>query len=296
MIIYYLREFGENHSDNIRRLVLIVVSLFLSFLLLACNSSSDETSGGERMTLKDVITDIDSIEELSIIAGNTSHKFSGGRVFAVANEEEQNTVVDYLFTPELKDFAELDDFSQAMEESDSEFFGPVYTVRIKTAEENYFIRLTDGEDYQYLWIINSDGEEVFLEGEEKYIQVAAETFPFLELVQYSTIILSNKDDINNSGRVEIIGEEDSAYNMNKGNSATIRNILDGTITTAASDGDGDADIEYDFKFTIGENVYLIDSQSGCFSRDIEGDISYAQLEDSWHERVLIWLRSAGPME
>lgn len=64
----------------------------------------------------------------------------------------------------------------------------------------------------------------------------------------------------------------------------MRQILDGTIHRAAADTVPD-DFMYNVRFTAPDAVYLLDTETGYFSREMDGEIKYGELAENWREQA-----------
>jgi hypothetical protein len=113
-------------------------------------------------------------------------------------------------------------------------------------------------------------------------------YSFYELNQACSAVLSDTTDVENTGVVYRPDSNEAGQVIVKGNCAVARYILDGTIKNASVYETPDGLI-YNVRFVAGDTTYLLDTESGYFSRERDSVTVLSKLEDDALRKVCIHL-------
>ena len=262
-------------NDTMRKSLIVLLAL-LCFVLGACNSVKPGSIPDDDSQVDINQTDIedmhgtnedsqecvlfperDAVKELSVLI---ERSFSGD-VYAVANGDESEAILDKLYAI---NFRELQDAEQ------TEIMGSTVSFKIGTDNNEEYVQLIATDHACFLHIRSTD-QQVFKMGSK-------ETIAYEELSLLASEVLRNTDDPDYSGRVEIVGAGLKS-NVNKGNTAYAKSILDAAIAKAEATVHG-AETLYDIILEIGDVLYGISSETGLFYKEEAGMKTYAQVERS----------------
>ena len=125
---------------------------------------------------------------------------------------------------------------------------------------------------------------------KKNIQVGKNVFDHVALDELNQQIRGNMEDPLYSGRIEFVGSSNT-QELNKALTAFGRGILDSAL--AKAEIAADESINYDVLFTVGELTYGINTETGHFYRQMDGEKAYAQLNETYLMHLAIRLGLPG---
>ena len=225
------------------------------------NVSVGEPAANAASIINSVLPERETVQEAAVLL----ERFFSGEIYAVANEDEKNAILDELYEA---------DFSGLQDAELTGIMGASVSFKIRSGTEEKMVQIISDGNAQYL-ILRNESQQVSKKG-------SIDTFDFEKLSQLVSTVLGNEEDPNYSGRVEIV---DTGYNakVNKGNAAFAKYYLDDAIIKAeTAEQEGVCDI----LFTIGDVSYGIDSDKGYFFRQESDKKEYAQLEEQQFMQTL----------
>ena len=290
--------------------MLTIVFLVLMCILSACEFSAeqseqpfspsgqeydvkdkpDNTAGIENesvtdySSIADIVPCLDSAKNLYVFAGHTSYEF-GGSAYAKADEEQKKRIIYLLKTLDMTDFVVCGIEGKS---------GATIELLVEGVNDTCKVRIVNSGDALYIVLLPTEMVSIANGIQLTAYEGPIGSFSFVELSNICSDILSDTDDLDNAGMVRVMGDSVTEHVLNKGNSAIVQNILDGTIANADIYG-GSEELVFDVLFIIGDVTYMIDTTSGYFSRECGGDAVFSKMEDRWLREVLGRLGLQGAM-
>ena len=263
-----------------RKVRFLAVAL-LCCLLFGCTADPDPAPAPDPepmpetiATLDDLIPGVEQAQTVSVQVSITSSQF-GTFAWAVANEQERETLLSLLLDADLIEFTRVETGGGAAE-----------TLRFEVEEGVYLLDVLQDTDTDVQYLRLTVGEEV------AYYEGPA-VFSFVELHQTAQAVRTNTEDPDYSGRLTRADGTGEPLPVNKSYTAQAQQILDGTIDQAdASETDPGA--TYDLVFSVGEDTYQINSQTGQFARIRGDETRYATVEEKWQRYLQLYLGYGTP--
>ena len=161
---------------------------------------------------------------------------------------------------------------------------------------------SDDEDFIYIYLpvfcedgcLNSDDTEAIercmeqIENESFYFKGPRGEFSFANFDSACIAVLSDDTDLQNTAVVSWLDGREPEHVLVKGNWANARYVFDGLIDTTENLEIAD-DIAYNVKALAGNTTYLIDTATGYFSREKNGETVTCVLDKQWCEDVYLRL-------
>lgn len=242
------------------RNIVIALWVILCFALSACGAGSSPEVSKEVdaivPSISTLLPERETVQEILVFVDRT---FSG-EVYAFTSDEEKEALLDKLYE------ADLSGLQDAEQEG---IMGASVSFKLRSENEERIVQVIADSNAQYL-LIGNENQQQFKKG-------IKETFDYEELSRLVSAVLGNEEDPNYSGKVEIL-DSDFKANVNKGNAAFARSILDEAILKAETVEEGD-NIAYDIMFVIGDTSYAISSDTGYFFRQEAEEKRYAHVEE-----------------
>lgn len=176
------------------------------------------------------------------------------------NESEKEAVLDLLYKADLSSFEVPEELTGAG--------GLASSYLLQTADETIEVEIRTDIDVQWL-LISSAGQKNVMKGPEDVFDPKA-------LDELNTQIRINTEDPLHCGCVEFVDSGDT-QKLNKAQTANSRGQLDSVL--AKAEIAADESISYDVLFTVGELTYGLNTETGHFYRQMDGEKAYAQLEE-----------------
>lgn len=186
--------------------------------------------------------------------GTVSYNYMG------TNESEKEAVLDLLYKADLSSFEVPEELTGAG--------GLASSYLLQTADETIEVEIRTDIDVQWL-LISSAGQKNVMKGPEDVFDPKA-------LDELNTQIRINTEDPLHCGCVEFVDSGDT-QKLNKAQTANSRGQLDSVL--AKAEIAADESISYDVLFTVGELTYGLNTETGHFYRQMDGEKAYAQLEE-----------------
>lgn len=186
--------------------------------------------------------------------GTVSYNYMG------TNESEKEAVLDLLYKADLSSFEVPEELTGAA--------GLASSYLLQTADETIEVEIRTDIDVQWL-LISSAGQKNVMKGPEDVFDPKA-------LDELNTQIRINTEDPLHCGCVEFVDSGDT-QKLNKAQTANSRGQLDSVL--AKAEIAADESISYDVLFTVGELTYGLNTETGHFYRQMDGEKAYAQLEE-----------------
>lgn len=186
--------------------------------------------------------------------GTVSYNYMG------TNELEKEAVLDLLYKADLSSFEVPEELTGAA--------GLASSYLLQTADETIEVEIRTDIDVQWL-LISSAGQKNVMKGPEDVFDPKA-------LDELNTQIRINTEDPLHCGCVEFVDSGDT-QKLNKAQTANSRGQLDSVL--AKAEIAADESISYDVLFTVGELTYGLNTETGHFYRQMDGEKAYAQLEE-----------------
>ena len=116
-----------------------------------------------------------------------------------------------------------------------------------------------------------------------------ESLSLIDLVQAQFDVKIDTTDLQNVAVIHNRDSDNPDYTLYKGSSVELRHILDGTILINGMYTNMEEQ-DYNVEIVIGSSIYKLDSSSGYFSRERNGETVVSKLESSpggdWLRQVL----------
>ena len=241
----------------------VILCTILCLLLSACGVAEQQTEPRdissvlfEREEVQAVFVFVDSFFQPEIDTGTT--------------EDEKRAILDILHGTDLSSFNE------------TKYHAPVgsgimFKIKTENGEKNVGI------------LSMADGQYLHMQDEETELILCgpADAFDMDELFKLQREISENAEDPNYSGKLEIkwAGID---RNVNKGNTAQVKHILDEALTENDT-GQSTEDLTYDIAFEVGESHYGISSDTGFLFREEGSEKKIVKLDSRDLEEVAKFL-------
>ena len=257
------------------------------------------------LSILDIIPELEQWTKVAVDIRFSASKFDEGvglfgAVYAPADNTMSQQIVDLLMTLITTSWVEVEDVKlvggygvdnhivTSASSSDrllieNEFGRSVFNLSIvPDSQDSYYlmcIPVTELADY-----VTADNPNPDELPPVRYYEGQAASFSIIDLVQIQHYVMIDTADLPNVAIVFNSDSEEPERVLMKVYSTELRCILDGTIRV-----DGEFEIieepDYNIKIVFGDTEYLLDTTSGYFTREKDGEIVSSKLEDEWLSRV-----------
>lgn len=225
--------------------------------------------------LSELLFERDSVQDVMVVIDRRLFD----DITVTTNEEEKEALLDELYAADLSTFEDTGGKTAG---------GNLLQFKLKSGESEVTLAIYDGIDgitdgtKQYLRITDSNRLPL------AEIQGPKGTFQFSRLDQLRTEIVTNTEDPLYSGAVSIPGTGYEAE-LDKGACGYALYFFDTALESAGESLLGEAETPggtespgeptFDVRIQIGETVYQLESGTGYFSREKDGQILYGTLDE-----------------
>lgn len=225
---------------------------------------------------------------VDVICGMSSLFYMG------TNELEKEAFLDLLYAADLSRFKTFEDPEEQIAT------GQVLSYLLHTADETVEVRILMNrtENVQYLKISGAAQEKVKIGSVDMFHFVTenikagpADGFDYNALEELYTQISMNNEDPLHCGRVEIEGSGNTQV-LTKIATGEARGDLDNSL--ALAEIAEDESIDYDVLFTAGEVTYGLNTETGHFYREMDGETVYGQMSEG--RRMGVYFRLGIPIK
>ncbi len=275
-----------------RKIIITLLAVVLSLSLISCTANEDADN------------DIDKLFNGILAADEVYLRTGGGAPLGISyvglSSEQTQTAVELLSSVDTSSLAEAEinapyyvSVELIFEDSNGwqsieiiktvsmstptvSIFTPTLYISFKQIDHLIDFELKTDEDWAEYLELNQNQKILTYE--------YTGSFDFEELSNLVQTILPDTEDVENCAFIQKTAGTGEAFYQNKGSTAELQNVLEGTIRTTYEYTNGD-DYSFDVKITIGENVYLVDTKTGVFSKN--GGALY-QYDEKWIQRMQLF--------
>jgi hypothetical protein len=205
-------------------------------------------------------------------------------IYAQANEVQVRQIVDYLGLLAAVEFVEIDGYEH---ESYLITTSPILIENIYGSCAFSIMASEDDNSPLYVVVIPNQGtaDNSEIEGilSLRYFEGHAGSLPIRDLNNALEDVLLDIDVTQNVAVVQALDSDKQEYTLNKSITAVWRYITDATIRISGP-VENPEEQSYDIKLVVGDTIYRLNTVSGNFSKENDGEIILGKLD----EDILKW--------